>query len=116
MQALQEVIEELGHFCIILPKFHCELNFIEYFWGAVKRYLRDQCDYTFPTLQTNMPIALEAVNKLLIRKWHNRMMRWMDAYRDGLNVKDAQLRVQAFSSKKYTSHRRVPERVAAAFD
>jgi len=113
---VQEVIEELGHLCIILPKFHCELNFIEYFWGAVKRYLRDHCDYTFPTLQANMPIALEAVNKLLIRKWHNRMMRWMDAYRDGLNAKDAQLRVQAFSSKKYTSHRRVSERVAAVFD
>jgi hypothetical protein len=40
----------------------------------------------------------------------------MDAYRDGLNTKDAQLRVQAFSPKKYTSHRRVSERVAAAFD
>ena len=42
------------------------------------------------------PIALEAVNKLLIRKWHNRMMRWMDAYRDGLNAKDAHFPVQAF--------------------
>jgi len=40
----------------------------------------------------------------------------MDAYRDGLNAKDAQLHVQAFSSKKYTSHRHVPEQVAAAFD
>ena len=51
---------------------------------------------------------MEAVNKLLIRKWHNRMMRWTDSYRDGLNAKDAQLRVQAFSSfssKKYSTHR-----------
>ena len=44
------------------------------------------------------------------------MMQWMDAYRDGLNAKDAQLRVQAFSSRKYTSHRHVPDRVAAAYD
>ena len=36
---VQEVIEEAGHIYIFLPKFHCELNFIEYFWGAVKRYL-----------------------------------------------------------------------------
>ncbi|KAK7042832.1 hypothetical protein R3P38DRAFT_3449566, partial [Favolaschia claudopus] len=30
---VQEVIEEAGHLCIFLPKFHCELNFIEFFWG-----------------------------------------------------------------------------------
>jgi len=40
----------------------------------------------------------------------------MDAYKDGLNVKDAQLHMQAFSSKKYTSYCCVLEQVAAAFD
>jgi hypothetical protein len=48
---VQEVIESAGHFCLFLPKFHCELNFIEYFWGMVKKYLRDNCDYTFDTLK-----------------------------------------------------------------
>ena len=113
---VQEVIEAAGHLCIILPKFHCELNFIEYFWGAVKRWLREHCDYTFQTLQNNMPVALASVDKILIRKWQNRMMRWLDANRDGLNAKDAQFRVQTFSSKKYASHRRIYERVAASFD
>ena len=37
---LQETIENLGHKCIFYPKFHCELNYIEYFWGAAKRYCR----------------------------------------------------------------------------
>jgi len=59
---VQEVIEASGHLCIFLPKFHCELNFIEFFWGAVKRYLREHCDYTFKTLQDNMPKALESVS------------------------------------------------------
>jgi hypothetical protein len=36
---VQEVIEDAGHLCIFLPKFHCELNFIEFFWGAIKKYL-----------------------------------------------------------------------------
>lgn len=59
---VQEVIEKAGHLCIFLPKFHCELNFIEFFWGAVKRYLREHCDYTFETLKENMPKALASVS------------------------------------------------------
>jgi hypothetical protein len=55
---VKEVIEAAGHLCIFLPKFHCELNFIEFFWGTVKRYLWDNCDYTFETLKENMPKAM----------------------------------------------------------
>ena len=40
--SVQEVIEAAGHLCIFLPKFHCELNFIEFFWGAVKKYLHSK--------------------------------------------------------------------------
>jgi len=99
------VIEAAGHICIFLPKFHCELNFIEFFWGAVKRYLRENCDYTFTTLQENMPKALESVEIHTIRKWEHRMKRWMEAYVSGLGAKDAQFQVKAFSSRIYKSHK-----------
>lgn len=33
---LQLVIEVAGHKCYFLPKFHCELNPIEMYWGWVK--------------------------------------------------------------------------------
>ena len=58
---VQEVIETAGHMCIFLLKFHCKLNFIEYYWSVVKEYLRDHCDFTFNTLKANMPKALETV-------------------------------------------------------
>jgi hypothetical protein len=33
---LQMVIEEAGHICLFLPKFHCELNPIELYWSFIK--------------------------------------------------------------------------------
>ena len=84
----------------------------EFFWGAVKRWLRENCDYTFQGLQENLPKALKSVALETIRKWEHRMYRWMDAYRNGLSARDAQFKVKEFSSKKYSSHRRVPESLA----
>ena len=113
---VQDVIEAAGHMCIFLPKFHCELNFIEFFWGAVKKFLRDNCDYTFATLKENMPKALASVQRSTIRLWEHRMHRWMNAYRLGLGTTEAQLQVKKFSSYKYKSHRRIPDTVAHALD
>lgn len=113
---VQEVIEDAGHICIFLPKFHCKLNFIEFFWGAVKRYTREHCDYTFKTLKENLPKALASVDIKTIRRWEHRTIRWTEAYRSGLGAKEAQFEVRRFSSKQYTSHRRVPETLARQFD
>jgi hypothetical protein len=113
---VQEVIEAAGHLCILLPKFHCEFNFIEFFWGAVKRYLCNHCDYTFNTLKENLPKALALVECKTIRLWEHRMIRWMDAYRSGMGAKDAQMNVKKFSSHVYISHRRVPETLACQFN
>ena len=58
---LQEKIEKRGHICIFYPKYHCELNFIEMYWGAVKKYTRDNCDYTWSGLQKIILKALDLV-------------------------------------------------------
>ena len=84
--------------------------------GAVKKYWREHCDYTFDTLKDNIPKALESVQLSTIRKWEHRMIRWMEAYRDGKSTKDAQFDVKKYGSRRYTSHRRVLESVAQRFD
>ena len=37
---LQEYIKLHGHLCNYYPKYHCELNFIEQYWGAAKLHFR----------------------------------------------------------------------------
>jgi hypothetical protein len=37
---LQEYINLCGHLCDYYPKYHCELNFIEQYWGAAKLRFR----------------------------------------------------------------------------
>ena len=113
---VQETIEATGHLCIFLPKFHCELNFIKFFLGAVKKYLREHCDYSYSGLQENIPKALESVELSTICKWEHHMIWWMHAYRGGKTGKEAQKQVKQFSSWRYNSHHCVPETVARAFD
>ena len=113
---MQETIEAARHLCIFLPKFHCELNYIEFFWGVVKKHLRDNCNYTFDGLKTNLPSALQSVSLKTFQLWEHRMYRWMDAYWEGLGTSDAQVQVRNFSSTKYKSHRRIPEGIARTFD
>ncbi|KAJ6467385.1 hypothetical protein C8R45DRAFT_838561, partial [Mycena sanguinolenta] len=45
-----------------------------------------------------------------------RTYRWLDAYRQGLDCKDAQAQVKKFSSRQYKSHRRVGEGTGQAMD
>ena len=106
-----ETIEAAGHKCIFYPKFHCELNYIEYFWGAVKRYTRENCDYSWDGLKRTVPEGLASVDLKIIRKFARRAKRYMSAYRLGLTLKTAE-----YAVKKYKSHRRIPQDVTVSFD
>ncbi|CAB4491800.1 unnamed protein product [Rhizophagus irregularis] len=104
--ALEEAILEAGHLCIFYPKFHCELNFIERYWGAAKRYTCENCDYSWSSLQRVVPVALESVDTIMIRKFARKAWRYMDLYRNGITGKLAE-----YAAKKYKSHRCIPDYV-----
>ena len=103
---LEEIVESAGHKIIFFPKYHCELNYIENFWGAAKNYSRKNCNYSFKELQETVPAALNSVPLSKIRKFARRCYRFMSAYRLGLSGSAA-----TFAVKKYKSHRRIPESV-----
>ena len=63
------------------PKFHCEFNFIELYWGASKACVRRHYDYTFAGLQRILPVALHSVPIESIRRFARKCFRFMDGYR-----------------------------------
>lgn len=67
---LETACKARGFRCLFLPKFHCELNFIEQCWGAAKREYR-----MFPPstkeadLERNVIAALESVSLRTMRRY-----------------------------------------------
>ena len=108
---LEDVIVATGHQVIFYPKFHCELNYIENFWGAAKKFSRLHCDYSWTGLQRTVPLSLASVSLTIIRRYARKAFRYMDVYQKGLTGQAAE-----FAVKKYRSHRRVPDSVLQSVD
>ncbi|PVH71085.1 hypothetical protein DL98DRAFT_435865, partial [Cadophora sp. DSE1049] len=93
--AIEELLLARGHKCLFLPKFHCKLNLIKIFETTKKEVIK----------------ALDACFINTLRRFYNRALRFMDAYRKGLSVKQA-----AWAVKKQKGHRVISEEIMKEFD
>ncbi|CAM9338447.1 unnamed protein product [Choristocarpus tenellus] len=57
--SLQALVERDGGVCLMLPKYHCDLNPIEVVWGRVKHWLRQHCTYSLDGLRKNVPLRMK---------------------------------------------------------
>lgn len=110
---LEEIVVEAGHLMILIPKFHCELAFIEMVWCEMKRQARELCDYSFNSLKESIPAILDGMDVKKVRRFARYCFRYMDAYRNGLSGKMAD-----YAVKKYKGHRIIPnpEKISAEFE
>jgi len=98
---LERVVKEAGHKVIFYPKFHCELNFIESFWAAVKSYTCENCSHSFVELEPTVIKGLDSVPLQTIRWFAGKSMRWILSYAE----KDLSPEQLAYTRKLYKSHR-----------
>ena len=109
--AIEQLIVDRGHKCLFLPKFHCELNAIEMYWGYSKALFRQVTKATFKDGQREVIIALDSCKLDTMRRFCNRSYRFMDAYKQGLSIKAA-----AWCVRKQKGHRAISEEVMQEFD
>ena len=103
------------HICLFLPKFHCELNWIERYWAAAKHYVRSNCLYTLAGLRETIPLGLSqdlsdvpvsmqdrtdlpVAPVLKQRRWARISWRYADKYRNGADACEA---TEAVKSKRH---------------
>ncbi|KAI8138818.1 hypothetical protein BJV82DRAFT_522793, partial [Fennellomyces sp. T-0311] len=105
--ALQELVVKSHHKFELYPKFHCEMNFIERFWGRAKREARMQCDYSFTSLERRLPSILDSVPLPMIQRFASKAWAYMEFYAEGTIVGPEHDKLLKKLQKQYISHRRV---------
>lgn len=66
---VQELVESRGHLCDFYPKYHCELNYIEQFWGAAKYRFRSMARAaTIEEMEKHVLSCLDSIPLLQIRR------------------------------------------------
>ncbi|KIM92435.1 hypothetical protein PILCRDRAFT_94260 [Piloderma croceum F 1598] len=110
--SLEKLCKWHRHLVLFLPKFHCELNFIEQCWGFLKHL---HCQYPTSSkeadLKQNVLSALDSVPLDVMHWFTTHAHHFMEAYAKGLKGKGA-----AWAAKKYCGHWVLPESFLKEFE
>ena len=67
---LEELITSRGHICDFYPKYHCELNFIEQYWGTAKFCYRSTPKTSdIDEMEQNVIACLEEIPQMQILRY-----------------------------------------------
>ena len=97
---MKKAVEERGHICIFIPKFHCELNPIERVWCHAKKHVRANSNSTILRLRKLVPESLSTVDVTLIKNFFATISDYERGYWEGHSAFDIKCAV-----KTYKSHR-----------
>jgi hypothetical protein len=86
--------------CHFLPKFHPEMNPIEYFWAWIKRWFQERSNGTWQKAKNLVAEVLRLCPLPTIRRFFRRADRYASVYRLGATGVVAE-----FAVKKYHGHR-----------
>ena len=90
--AIEEVIMGIRgaytkHRVMYYPKFHCELNHIEYFWCDGKSWTRRNCKYSIEELREDILKDLAQVKGSTILGHYKSCFKKMDLYRENVQYR-----------------------------
>ena len=83
---IEHYLNRRGHCCMLLPKFHCEINPLERCWAQAKRYVRSHTNYTLSGLRQNVPNGLDSVTITNIQNHYRKVRHYMFGYLLGVSA------------------------------
>ena len=109
---LEETLVQGGCLINYYPKYHCESNHIEIFWGAAKAWSRARFTSNFNDYVALVPQALERLSISKIRNFARKSNRYIDAYliRDAGGNSLSRQQIE-YVVKKYRGNRKIPIRI-----